>query len=378
MNDPHRKIAFFTDPHIGVRRVANTTPQSAKKFKETVFESAKNAVAQCRAQADVVLCLGDLFDTFTNSEQVILQGLEIARSCDMVVGGNHDITARRESVASLDLVDEAGKDDVFISKAPFNEPYYEYFQATVEGDEATCGVFTIPHVTTQDLFDQSLLMAKQAQAEGEQSGDSCKILLLHCNYDMHFEMTDTSLVLSKEQAVDLVDAGFDYILLGHEHVPREDLNGRLVVLGNTLPLAMHEAGPRRIAVLDIPTKKLEFQELPSLTRLDITDAQHAVGESGHFMVDQLENKDQVGFIDVKGEVDAADFAALQRAVRKLWAEFPNLVAVRNQIVLEGAMTKAEDSEVLELVPLQERIRGDLREHPDMLSIYDEILQELEQ
>ena len=105
----------------------------------------------------------------------------------------------------------------------------------------------VPHHTTQALFEEALNKA-EAELQHVESGIT-NILVLHCNYDCQFASDETSLNLRAERAKTLLDV-FDYVLLGHEHNPKEDFDGRLIVIGNTPPTGFSDISDKRVVVFD--------------------------------------------------------------------------------------------------------------------------------
>lgn len=369
-------IGFFTDPHIGVRRISNTTPASSNKFRNHVFETALDAAALCRKQAGTVVCLGDLFDTHSNPEWVIKQGLRVAKACDIVLGGNHDITARRDDISSLDLVAEvlADEEDVTVVRAPYGEPHVhvQTLQPSVTGKSAD--LFLIPHVTTQELFEDSL---QEAEEMSRNSSADRKLLLLHVNFDLSFDVNETSLVLNRDWANRLIDQDvFDFILTGHEHPPSNHLGNRMVVLGNTVPLSQGEVGPRRVAVYSIEDNTIEYHPLPSLYKVVIDNAAERIDELGDFVVvNEPSDENTIGYVEVKGEVSSEQFSSVQKAIRRLWKRYPNLVSLKNSTWLRG-MGVDPDHVDEPLESLEDKIRRDLQDRPDFLAVFEEIMQEV--
>ena len=88
---------LFTDPHLGTRRAAHTTRDSSKKLTLALFKQAWDIIED----AENPVCLGDLFDRSQNSEDVLVQGYEIASNCRWVLAGNHDESDRADTVTSL-------------------------------------------------------------------------------------------------------------------------------------------------------------------------------------------------------------------------------------------------------------------------------------
>jgi len=57
----------------------------------------------------------------------------------------------------------------------------------------------------------------------------------------------------------IAGAQYDYLLTGHTHVRRDERIGRLRIIN---PGALHRASIKSVALLDVPTDRLEFLALP--------------------------------------------------------------------------------------------------------------------
>lgn len=310
-------IWFFSDPHLGVSRSAHTTAQSRAKLKGKVFDHLTGALYPLQGEK---FCLGDLFDKESNDEATILQGLEIAGMCRAVLAGNHDLPNREGKASSMELVDVAlRRSETFspVVMAKAGEAGHEFMHTR------DAWLYLVPHVTSQDLFDQSL-----ASAEKEAGADKglARILCLHCNYDSHFtEGSDASLNLTKERAAELLNT-FDFILLGHEHQPRTDFGGRLIVLGNT-----HAS-----SFADISHKYVwKFEDGKFDRHMVWSATKHHAGIGWETLLTATDvNWSQAQFITVEGTAPASRMPEIAEAVAKLWQQAPDALMIRNAVEVE--------------------------------------------
>ena len=217
-------ILFYSDPHFGLSRKANFTRDSNSRLEihrrwliDNKLKSVTNSV-----------CLGDFFDKTTNPEIVLIDSILTAEYTSFILAGNHDVPNSTRQASTLDVLGELYPDKVIL---PGCVPEAE---APVVKELDGVSLTFIPHQLNQSLFEKQLDKARNHTLYGNMS-----ILCLHCNYDSPFELSEESLNLTKEWAEILLEK-FDYILLGHEHKPREDFDGRLKVLGNPYPTNFSE------------------------------------------------------------------------------------------------------------------------------------------
>jgi len=301
-------LTFWTDPHLGLNRTSHTTPQSRKALREALYKQALWMVGK---PSNPSICLGDLFDTTDNEEAVIAQGAEVASRCSLILAGNHDLGNRDGKMSSLQLIGELAKD----SAIALEDATDTYFQVQVEGVDLFC----IPHKRTQEIFDATLLNIQSAIRINPEA-----IILLHCNYDNSFASDETSLNLSKSQAAQLV-ADFDYVLIGHEHIPRSDFGGRLQILGNIHPTSFS----------DISDKFIWAYEKGELRKEKIWSADKYLLIRWEELLSSGISKIDLEFIEITGTAPASKLPEISKAVQKLWAQFPTAYMIRNHVKSEA-------------------------------------------
>jgi DNA repair exonuclease SbcCD nuclease subunit len=339
-------LILYADPHLGVTRTGNTTPQSRQLLKDSICNTVDNILTR-RGPDDHLLCLGDLFDSYSNPEAVISQGMQVVQSTDITLAGNHDVIADADKVGSLELIAEHYPDKVVM--APFNKPY---------ADGMTLGdvnVVAVPHVTTQELFEESLLMAIDLMTDEHVDHSIPSVLCLHCNYESPHDLTETSLNLTKEWVETLLIT-FSYIALGHEHQPRDLFDGRLIILGNVHPTSFADISPKRIALID--EGGVRFEQVWDETR-----------NYAEFPVDAIPDNTYAQFVRIKGSVSADEIAGVSKAVNRLWKTSANLLALRSEVQVDAITEVAQDGAAAETLPAL--IEKELAEHPAMLSLWGE-------
>lgn len=350
-------ILIFTDPHDGLRRTANTTPASSIKLREAVHEQLARVIEM---PADHRICGGDWFDTYSNDEEVIAKTLPLLAKVDLINSGNHDLINIKGKMGSLGLAKEilsdlegakcdipmndVGKSDFFVNT---------YFTGSVEHT-----FYTIPHCSTQELFESALDKAEKEATASKASKGGKYYLLLHCNYNSNFaQARQTDLNLTKFRTSELIES-FDYIILGHEHIPRDDFQGRLIVLGNTHPTSFADISDKRI--MTITDSGVKFT--------DIWYKSH-----NYLEVDwkNIEESYDQQFIRIVGAAKPEDIRDISKAAKVLERNCPNLFALKIDVEFEG-ITHTDFSKTEQTQTMSQRIEAVLEESDkDLLSIWKE-------
>lgn len=228
------KIAIISDTHVGYPR-----------FYEDSFTQAEAAFRDADSKADVILFLGDLYDTRVPSLQVLGRTISLFRSLKTpvyAIHGNHE----RRSKGSLNpvgLLERAG----LIQHINFSSKVFE------KGGERLflAGMGNVP----DDLAPAALrkLMENVQIPESHFS-----ILMLHQSVS---EFVYGENLLSVD---DLEKFGFDLVLDGHIHVRKETPDGKFLIPGSTVitQLTKEETNPRGYYLYDTKEKKNQFVQIP--------------------------------------------------------------------------------------------------------------------
>lgn len=319
------KIGFFTDPHLGAKRSAHSTTKGQENYREKLFEIA---LAASKRQP-VTICLGDLFDKFSNSEEIIYQGICVVDNCRLVLAGNHDVPNRTDLYGSLQFIEGLKGEKISISPDP-GKPWVERY--TIEDFE----LHAIPHCLSQGVFEASI---REACLEGGE------LLLLHCNVGNGFgpiEGDGSSLWLTSELQQLVLDS-FKLCLVGHEHTPRELHDGRIVVLGNTFPLSFGEIDMRYVYTYDTETGELDKDVLfdPCECCLELPVEWLMDPGQSNITPDSL-------LIEVVGQLEKSQYAEFSRCLYKLWKNNPQLLAVKNSTTMVGVEAAVVETDVEKL------------------------------
>ena len=314
-------IGLFSDPHLGLNRAANTTLRSRQALRQHLFDKTMEVVGLLEdVEAKRIYCLGDLLDTFCNSEPTIKQAYQVLESITGCLTGNHDIENRTDSLGTLQLLRDITSEGVIINESP-NTP-----ALVVKETDAAQWVF-IPHVLTQEIFCASLELAlNHPQVEGMR-----KILCLHCNVNVpgYAAPTDTgsSLYLTEEWQDKLLEK-YSRIFVGHEHPPRTYRQGKLQVLGNVFPLAFGEIADRYAYLYDDRADKLEafkiFDAEKEFLSISVSD----------FLDVEGDYPSSASMVEIVGTIKAHDQADLGRAIAKFWHTHEGVFMLRNNTKME--------------------------------------------
>lgn len=268
----NRQLIIASDLHIGLSRKANFTAESSQR-REKQARAVLAELLNTYPLACPFLCCGDVFDRFTNPEQVVLDAYQAFAGEQPVhlLAGNHDVDQRVGVCSSLALLKEVSGDNLNI-----------YMVTSRVRLSDAVELVLVPHCLSQELFERELDRVEAEATVGQ-------ILVLHCNYDLGFAADHTTLNLTRERTERLLTS-FRYVLLGHEHVPREDFDGRLVVVGSHYPTAFDNLTDKRHLQLDLDTGAL-------------TSVTHWVASEQVYHGPAEAAPDGLSFYDLTGEVD---------------------------------------------------------------------------
>ena len=320
------KILFASDFHIGLNRTANHTAESSQRREQASRETLRDVL---RTPHDLAVCGGDFFDRFSNPETTIIEAMEYADQFDAILAGNHDHSQRADTKSSLDVIASANLERGAVTSEPFFGK----------------NLYLVPHCLSQELFMAALDDAQQRAARAELNVP--RILVTHCSYDLSFELSTSALNLSRERAEQLLTV-FDYVLLGHEHVAREDFDGRLQVIGSHFPTSFSDLTDKRHLIFDTDTKRMD-------SVVHWRAAEHVYVGPGCDAPPGLQYYDLADNSDPKLPVHLFKAGALGVRVPSS-ATQPTLV-----------------HQDLPRLDLATQIRGELAEKPELLALFDELV-----
>lgn len=308
-------MIIFSDPHLGLNRKSHTIKGSSEALKNSIALQFSSFMQNYFDES--IVCAGDLFDTFSNTEQTILKAYPIADKCDVILAGNHDLKNTTDSVSSLDLLQELCPGTTIVKPEKFEEPFI------LSGRLDRMDFLFIPHQGSQAIFDDAVAMACDEGGMYSESG-KFRAVFLHCNYDNDLaNNSDASLNITSEQVDKLLEF-CDYVFIGHEHHPAKLKGGRLIIIGNPHPTSFSDISNKYVYLLT--EDDLEVIEVWS-------------EDTGYLKVnyDPAEEipviSDGVGFIDIEGEIESKDAANLSRYIAQIWKESEAFM-VRNKVSIK--------------------------------------------
>ncbi len=334
-------LTVLNDLHIGAIRTGGTRPDTAYQLRKDLLSGLEELLSNIGPNTNLLingdLCdgpaipTGDLLQLF----QILSAWLdwlpthrengpnEIVPRQLFLSNGNHDLSKNSTVLSSFQLLAKL----LIEMHGPERVVHIE------EGTLIDEGVYVIPHVANQDLFDLELAKVPE-----------CDYLFVHCNYDNEFAVeADHSLNLSKEWARKLPAKR---IVFGHEHQARIELNGKVVIVGNQLPSSISDCLGNDIKcmlhVIDGPCALVIDGE-----RSDVIEGYALYktwkAEGDFSEQDWRDLKDEGRFIRATGTATAAEGAAVVQALSNFRKTAKALV-ITNAVKVEGT----DDGEMIQL------------------------------
>lgn len=346
-------IHFYTDPHLGVTRSAHTTQASSAALQQALYEQATLAASH---GSGLCVCLGDLFDNFSNPEHVHLQGMSVMSRTNLTMAGNHDVVNQAGKIGTLQLLNEHWSVLASQPRALFAE-FGRIMVHDWKLDKDKAVIVFVPHIATQQLFLEALMEAS-TRAEQAPKGYTT-MLCLHANYNFPEDrLNDSTLNLTEENAARVLER-FNYILMGHEHQPAQHLDGRLIIIGNTHPTSLADISDKRTLTFE----NGEFKEQSIWFQ-----------DSGYVELEAsgIPKACSANFARVKGRADATGMLDVMKAVNEMWRRSPALYALKMEVELDGVVGPS-DTKAVGLAQLPELIRKELESTPALLALWDSLV-----
>jgi len=245
------KIAILGDTHLGYPR-----------FYADSFTQAEAAFKDADKKADLILFLGDLYDSRVPSLQVLGEAISLFRKLNTpvyAIHGNHERRSRG-ALNPVELLAKAGLlTHLHMDSALFEKDGEKIFLA---------GVGNVP----DDLVPKALEKLKEKVTPPE---NTFSILLLHQSFKEYVYGENLSSIN------DLEPLNYSLYLNGHIHAQKEGLGGKLLIPGSTIltQLTKEETKPKGYLLYDTKTKTHEFVQIPSkrfiFEELEFTEASPA-------------------------------------------------------------------------------------------------------
>jgi metallophosphoesterase superfamily enzyme len=335
------RLTVLNDWHIGAVRSAGTTLATAYQLRLDLLQQFEDTLADIDTD---LMILGDLFDGPDISKADLLRTYQILRDWLVrtgkrlyLVNGNHDLSKNSTNFSSFQFLAE-----LLVSEWRGGEQGDWVIHIT-EGTMTPHG-YVIPHVANQDLFNVELSKVPE-----------CDHLFVHCNYDNGFAAEkDHSLNLSREQAESLP---VRHIVFAHEHQAREELDGKVLVIGNQTPSSVSDClnnDVKSLLVVHPPTREGNKTRWIQVRRI----TWQADGDFSE--QDWRELVDTGRFIRVVGTATAAEANQVVNTIARFRSTAKALV-ITNAVRIEGVSDGEEFSLTHEQVT-SFNVREALREY----------------
>ena len=321
-------MLIINDVHIGAVRKGGTTPETQALIRGHLQSGLRDQLAS--ADNHVVIN-GDLFDAFTVEPAEVVKVYETLadwlngndRRMLTLIQGNHDWNPRGDKLSSFHLLAH------FMSSR-----YGEHVVRVIDKGytPVAAGVWAIPHMPNQDLFDMEIAKATMPGNEGG------RYLLLHANYCSTFaEHADHSLNVSAEQVAALGAAGW-HLIFGHEH------QGRTLpfatIVGNQWPSSIADCLAHGSAQKDGAKYALRITGGGDLQKIQTWSA-----KDDYIEMDwrELDVEATQRFIRITGDASAAEAEAAVSAIARFRQKSKALI-VGNAVKVEGVSVDMEGFE----------------------------------
>jgi DNA repair exonuclease SbcCD nuclease subunit len=229
------KIAVIGDTHLGYSR-----------FYEDSFTQAKAAFEDAQEKADLILFLGDLYDSRVPTLQVLGEAISLfskIRKKVYAIHGNHERRSKG-SLNAVELLEKAG----LLTHLHLKGETFKH-----EGEEVfIAGMGNVP----DDLAAKAIGRLKEKVAPPE---NAFSILLLHQSFKEYVYGDKLASIHELEPL------GYSLYLNGHVHASKEGMDGRFLIPGSTIltQLTKEETKPKGYILYDTKEKIHQFVEIPS-------------------------------------------------------------------------------------------------------------------
>ncbi|MBD3389616.1 hypothetical protein GF415_01530 [Candidatus Micrarchaeota archaeon] len=229
------KIAAIGDTHLGYSR-----------FYDDSFIQAKAAFRDADQKADLILFLGDLYDSRVPSIQVLGEAISLFRELKtpvFAIHGNHERRSRG-LLNPVGLMESAG----LLKHLHMNHEVFEK-----DGERVfIAGMGNVP----DDLAGRAMEKLREKIAPPE---DTFSILMLHQSF-REFVYGENLPSIN-----DLEPLKYSLYLNGHIHTQKEGREGNFLIPGSTVltQLTQEETKPKGYLLYDTKEKTHEFVEIPS-------------------------------------------------------------------------------------------------------------------
>jgi len=348
-------LTIFGDLHLGYERKSFTTKEGRTRFKKMIFDVAMSNLEGAKG---TLIQVGDLFDKPSNTDSIMLQGLRVNEKFDWLLAGNHDLRNKYGFDSTLHMLKEPFEP----SPQSIVFPVYNKPRACVAPVAGAILPVMVPYCYSQELFEQSLELAIQ-KVSGDES--PFKVLLLHTNYNLEFDLTETTNNLTAKMAKKLLKT-FDYIFSGHEHNTATHLNGKLIMVGSLFPLS----------ITDLEDKfAFHINDSGQITRTRTWDKEL---QSKIYTVAEMPDilPAEVQFVRITGELTTEALPHAMKKVAEWWQGSESLFVCKPEWKVTSEDDKGREVTISSIDSIPNTIRS-LISDPELVEMYDQLLKEAE-
>jgi metallophosphoesterase superfamily enzyme len=319
-----RDYLIVNDIHLGVQRNAGTTPKTAVAIKAYLLSNLRELMF---AHLDKhIIINGDIFDQFNVSLNDAFDFFLLCKewleqsydTCDLYLAeGNHDLSKNSANMCSLEFVVGAlNSERVILVDSPME----------IVGH----GIYIIPHVANQDMFDMELVKAAELKDT---------LILVHANYDNNFTLqSDHSLNVSREEALKVIENN-NTLMFGHVHQQARP-HDRIIVAGNQWPSSVADCLGN--------TTKQAFIFSPSSRSVNSVQTWTREGSFIELPWEELEYVGEYEFVRVVGKCPTEQAAEMLAAISK-YRQRSTAFVVTNAVSVAGVADMADLPASLETV-----------------------------
>lgn len=343
-------IQIYSDPHIGRTLASHTTNESRKRLREFIAVNTARVVDDFD-DSDTVICAGDFFHSHQNTEDVLHSSLWTASKTSKILAGNHDVVNIRDRKGTLDIVGTVF--DARVVPCKFGEIYYQVVAPTLPVGDDHPYLYMIPHHSSQELFEEAL---ESAAKQAKKMPNPC-ILITHCNYNSEFISDTVTLHITQRKAERLLKS-FDYIVLGHEHNYKTDLDNRVIVVGSPHPTGYGDISDKFIVTFNEGLKPIAKQVW--------SKAEHYLECHWSEAGEKIDASHQ--WVKLTGEVQASEVHDLAETISHLWKHyFP--FAIKSEVRILSGDASSSEFKPMSMDKINEIIEEELKGSPDMYQLW---------
>jgi DNA repair exonuclease SbcCD nuclease subunit len=275
-----------------------------------------------------------------------------ASQTSKILAGNHDVVNIREAKGTLDIIETVFDSQVVPCR--FGKVNYQVMSTGIPIIDGPL-LYLVPHHSNQELFNSAL----ETAAESADEHENVCMLITHCNYDSPFVKDDVALNMTQRHAKKLLKS-FDYIFLGHEHNPRQELGGRLTVVGSPHPTGFGDISDKFVVSIDPDNGNILYYDRVWEKALHYLECDYSE------LADKLNENHQ--WVRLTGEIAPSEIHTLASLIRDAWKHFEPF-AIRSDVQILTGDINATTFDTSNVDNINEIIERELKNSPDLYKLW---------